>query len=241
MTSLATLIFFTILQVPSLVPPPDALAQAQAVLAAIVAKEFASVEEQFTGEMKAALPSGRLAAIWTRLLSQSGAHKSCETNPRVMEDRGQADGDHGLRVRAGNGSTSSSRSTAPAGSRDWCSVRPLARRCRTRYPPTRTRRPTPRRPTTVGSGEWALPATLTMPAATRSVPAVVLVHGSGPNDRDETVGANKPFKDLAAGLASRGVAVLRYDKRTRVHGAKMAAAHGLHRPAGSDRGCAAKR
>jgi dienelactone hydrolase len=50
----------------------------------------------------------------------------------------------------------------------------------------------------------------------------VLVHGSGPNDRDETVGANKPFKDLATGLASRGVAVLRYDKRTMVHGGKSA-------------------
>jgi alpha-beta hydrolase superfamily lysophospholipase len=49
------------------------------------------------------------------------------------------------------------------------------------------------------------------------------VHGSGPNDRDETVGANKPFKDLAAGLASRGIAVLRYDKRTMVHRAKIAA------------------
>jgi alpha-beta hydrolase superfamily lysophospholipase len=49
------------------------------------------------------------------------------------------------------------------------------------------------------------------------------VHGSGPNDRDETVGANKPFKDLATGLASRGIAVLRYDKRTFVHRAKLAA------------------
>jgi alpha-beta hydrolase superfamily lysophospholipase len=49
------------------------------------------------------------------------------------------------------------------------------------------------------------------------------VHGSGPNDRDETVGANKPFKDLAVGLASRGIAVLRYDKRTMVHRAKVAA------------------
>jgi len=49
------------------------------------------------------------------------------------------------------------------------------------------------------------------------------VHGSGPNDRDETIGANKPFKDLATGLGSRGIAVLRYDKRTRVHRAKVAA------------------
>jgi alpha-beta hydrolase superfamily lysophospholipase len=50
---------------------------------------------------------------------------------------------------------------------------------------------------------------------------VVLVHGSGPNDRDETILANKPFRDLAWGLSSRGIAVLRYEKRTRVHGEKM--------------------
>jgi len=48
------------------------------------------------------------------------------------------------------------------------------------------------------------------------VPAVVLVHGSGPQDRDETIGPNKVFKDLAWGLANRGVAVLRYDKRSLV-------------------------
>ncbi|MGO9180459.1 MAG: alpha/beta fold hydrolase, partial [Candidatus Limnocylindrales bacterium] len=39
----------------------------------------------------------------------------------------------------------------------------------------------------------------------------------------ETFGPNKPFRDLAWGLASRGIAVLRYDKRTFVYGAQMAA------------------
>jgi dienelactone hydrolase len=77
---------------------------------------------------------------------------------------------------------------------------------------------------TVGTGtEWALPGTLTMPVGNGSFPAVVLVHGSGPNDRDETILASKPFRDLAWGLASQGVAVLRFDKRTRVYGAKVAA------------------
>ena len=59
-----------------------------------------------------------------------------------------------------------------------------------------------------------LGATLSMPKGEERVPGVVLVHGSGPSDRDETIGPNKPFKDLAWGLASRGVAVLRYDKRS---------------------------
>lgn len=66
----------------------------------------------------------------------------------------------------------------------------------------------------VGSGKWQLPGTLTLPAGEGPFPAVVLVHGSGPHDRDETIGSNKPFKDLAWGLACRGIAVLRYDKRT---------------------------
>ena len=77
---------------------------------------------------------------------------------------------------------------------------------------------------TVGAGtEWTLPATLTLPTGTGPFPAVVLIHGSGPNDRDETIGPNKPFQDLAQGLASQGIAVLRYDKRTRVHPGKVTA------------------
>ncbi|NUO48783.1 MAG: alpha/beta fold hydrolase [Polyangiaceae bacterium] len=66
----------------------------------------------------------------------------------------------------------------------------------------------------VGSAP-ALPGTATLPRGSGPFPAVVLVHGSGPNDRDETVGGAKPFKDLAWGLASKGIAVLRYVKRSR--------------------------
>jgi hypothetical protein len=73
----------------------------------------------------------------------------------------------------------------------------------------------------VGSGEWALPGTLTLPVGDGPFPAIVLVHGSGANDRDETVGPNKPFRDLAWGLASRGIAVLRYEKRTKQYAAKF--------------------
>lgn len=75
----------------------------------------------------------------------------------------------------------------------------------------------------VGADGFQLPATLTLPisaSVNKKVPCVVLVHGSGPNDRDETLGPNKPFRDLAWLLAEEGIATLRYDKRTKVYGAR---------------------
>src|SRR6185369_13532941 len=74
----------------------------------------------------------------------------------------------------------------------------------------------------VGEGDWKLPGTLTVPSGAGPFPAVALVHGNGSNDRDETIGGAKVFKDLAEGLASRGIAVLRYEKRTKVFSARMA-------------------
>ncbi|HEX8777041.1 MAG TPA: alpha/beta fold hydrolase [Rhodanobacter sp.] len=65
-------------------------------------------------------------------------------------------------------------------------------------------------PTPVGP----LRGALTLPAGHGPFPAVVLVAGSGAHDMDETVGPNKPFQDIADGLARAGIASLRYDKRT---------------------------
>ena len=53
----------------------------------------------------------------------------------------------------------------------------------------------------------------------------MLVHGSGPNDRNEAIGPNRPFEDIADGLASRGIAVLRYDKRTKIAPQAFAPTH----------------
>ncbi len=63
-------------------------------------------------------------------------------------------------------------------------------------------------------GDCELGATLSVPDGDGPFPGVVIVHGSGPQDRDGTIGVNKVYQDLAWGLASNGVAVLRYDKRT---------------------------
>ena len=80
-------------------------------------------------------------------------------------------------------------------------------------------------PVTVGAGgAFPLPGLLTMPLGVSSpVPAVVLVHGSGPGDMDQTINAIKPFRDIAYFLAENGIATLRYDKRTFAHGETMAA------------------
>ncbi|WP_431932631.1 alpha/beta fold hydrolase [Nonomuraea jabiensis] len=75
---------------------------------------------------------------------------------------------------------------------------------------------------TVGSGPLAVPGTLSLPRGQGPWPGVVLLSGGGPFDRDATSGPNKPLKDLAWGLASRGVAVLRYDKVTHVHADRLA-------------------
>ncbi len=58
-----------------------------------------------------------------------------------------------------------------------------------------------------------LAGTMTIPAGQGPFPAVVLVSGSGPQDRDETVFDHKPFLVLADHLTRRGIAVLRYDDR----------------------------
>jgi uncharacterized protein len=73
----------------------------------------------------------------------------------------------------------------------------------------------------IGGDAWKLGGTLLIPAGKPPFAGIVLVHGPGPNDRDETIYANKVFADLAEGLASRGIAVLRYDKRTKVYGQQM--------------------
>lgn len=72
-----------------------------------------------------------------------------------------------------------------------------------------------------GLGE--LPGILALPAGDGPFPAVVLLQGSGPSDKDETIGNLAPFRDLAEGLAARGIAVYRFDKRSFVYGAEMAA------------------
>ena len=66
---------------------------------------------------------------------------------------------------------------------------------------------------TGGSPEVTLAGTLTMPRGDGPFPAVVLMSGSGPQDRNETLMGHRPFLVLADHLTRQGIAVLRYDDR----------------------------
>ncbi len=66
-----------------------------------------------------------------------------------------------------------------------------------------------------------LPGVLTVPKGEGPFPAVILLQGSGASDKDESVGNLKPFRDIAEGLAERGIAVYRFDKRSYVYGMEL--------------------
>lgn len=73
----------------------------------------------------------------------------------------------------------------------------------------------------IKSGNLTLPGTLLVAKDNNQKKLVILVHGSGANDRDETLGQLKPFKDLAEGLLKAGISTYRYDKRNYVDPASI--------------------
>ena len=73
----------------------------------------------------------------------------------------------------------------------------------------------------VKTGTFSMPGALCVPNNIKNPPVVILLAGSGPNDKDESLGPNKALKDFALGLASNGIATYRYDKRTLVYGKDM--------------------
>src|SRR4051812_1052021 len=194
----------------------DARGRARAILASVAAKDFARIEAQFDDKMKAALPPGRLAVLWSTLEAQAGAFKGCSGEPRLrtIADKRMVitpcEFEH-AKIDAQTAFDAEGRISGFAFRPSEVAVNytPPAYVDASAYAESDL---------TVVSGEWTLPATLTLPNGAGPFPAVVLVHGSGPQDRDSTIGRNKPFKDLALGLASRGVAVLRYEKRTKIYG-----------------------
>jgi dienelactone hydrolase len=74
---------------------------------------------------------------------------------------------------------------------------------------------------TVGKEPYYLPAKLMVPNGLESYPLVIILQGSGTHDIDGTLGPNKPYRDIAVGLASKGIATLRYPKKYLVYPDKV--------------------
>jgi dienelactone hydrolase len=200
---------------------------AQAIVKKLVARDFDGVAATFSPKMRAEVGPPQLEAVWKNIEASSGPFEGVAdvvekhaTEATVVQLTAKFsklelevtvavnDASHGV---------------------DGLFVRP--KNNHPYAPPAYVDRMTfTEKETTVGAAPWALPATITLPndgaapaaRGGKGVPGVVLVHGSGPNDRDETLGGTKVFRDLAWGLAARGVAVIRYEKRTRAHGTEMA-------------------
>lgn len=191
----------------------DLEAKTKALLEAVTRGDFALASKDFGQVMKDALPPAKFAPTWQAIEARAGkwqAIESFELTPAGTAWSARAtsrfERDKLVVEVVFDGGDEVIGLFAKAPPVAWSA------------PPYATADQFTERDVTVsGAGTApALPGTLTLPKASGLVPAVVLVHGSGPNDRDETVGATKVFKDLAWGLASKGIAVLRYEKRTRV-------------------------
>ena len=219
--------------VPSAVPSPgtdgDPAAIGRQVVGGMARGDFAGVEALFDETMRTALPEAKLKELWDSLVGQLGAYQGTGDVKTAVQDPYTI---VLVRTDFASGPVNIQVTVHSAGRVAGLFVRPVEAAS-----PAPGASPTPspspaayvrsdafhESDVTVGTAPWALPGTLSMPNGAGPFPAVVLVHGSGPNDRDETVGPNKPFRDLAQGLASQGIAVLRYDKRTKVYGEQMAA------------------
>ena len=201
---------------------PDYEALGRGLVTQLSARQFDKVEAQFDDQMKAALPLTKMPEVWDSILAQVGAFKgitaakvlqkqglaaafvTCEFERATldaqiyMDSRGQVKGLFFAPPAASDSSTAEAEWKAPA----YADAGKFHER-----------------DTTITSGRWQLPGVLTLPSTKSAVPAVVLVQGSGPHDQDETLGPAKPFKDLAWGLATQNIAVLRYVKRTKQYGA----------------------
>lgn len=196
---------------PSTTAPTDA--KTTAFIALLAQGKFDDAEASFDAAMRGALPPSKLAETWKAVESKLGAFEAIEKIDNKTHE--------GYVLAHATSKFQRDRLVIKVVFDDKGSIAglfflpaPVAWSA----PPYAAPASFEEREVQVGSSP-PLPGTLTMPkhASSQGVPAVVLVHGSGPNDRDESIAAIKPFKDLAWGLASKGIAVLRYDKRTKVH------------------------
>jgi dienelactone hydrolase len=196
---------------------------AQAVVDNLLAGNFEAATKDFDSTMLAALPASTLETTWNAVVGQVGAFQ------KQLGTQTQQVGGYTVVVitlQFERATLDAQISVDTSGQVAGFYIKPGASTAPSTYEPPAYAdlNAFEEQDVVLNKGsEWELPGTLTVPKGDGPFPAVVLVQGSGPNDRDETIGPNKPFRDLAWGLASQGIAVLRYDKRTLVYGQKIAA------------------
>lgn len=195
-------------------------ALAKSLTQQLAAKQFDAIVAHFDPTMTAAMPSAKLAQTWDAITAQTGAFQSIEgitaqtvqgyeieiVTTQFAHAKLNLKWVFDAQGRVAGFFAAPAEETAP-----WTP------------PPYADPSAFHEDPATVGAAPWQLNGTLTLPNGKGPFPAVVLVAGSGPNDQDETIEANKPFKDLAWGLATHGIAALRYNKRTLQYGKQIAA------------------
>lgn len=181
------------------------------LLDSLDAGQFEQAEANFGAQMKTAVPAERLRQVWKSLPEQMGP-ASGRGEPTVSAHDTVALVE--IPLHYAHGELLAKVAVAADGSIVGFLVQPA--------PPPAAAAPGPEAnyresDFQVGQPPNALSGTLAVPRHGGPFVAVVLVHGSGPQDRDETIGGNRPFLDLARGLAARGIAVLRYEKRSKSH------------------------
>jgi uncharacterized protein len=193
-------------------------AAAQKVIQQLVAGEFSKIEALYNQRMAEALPPGKLAESWPGLIQQEGAFESVTGTQTI---RVQGIDVVKLACKFANATLDATVAFDADGKIAGLSFRPH-QDIETPWNAPAYAKPDSftEQGLTLVNGKFELPGTLTIPKGDGPFPAVVLVHGSGPHDQDESIGPNKGFKDLAYGLAAHGIAVFRYTKRTEKYGEK---------------------
>jgi dienelactone hydrolase len=193
-------------------PRPDATAIALQLLDRLDAHDYAAAETAFGPQMAAAVPAEKLQEVWESLPKLAG-DATGRGEPAVAAQDGVQQVT--IPLHFAKAELVARVVVATDGSIVGFMVQPPAAPA---APPPAADANFGETDFSVGEGERALPGTLALPKAAppaAGFAAVVLVHGSGPQDRDESIGPNKPFLDIARGLAAQGIAVLRYDKRSK--------------------------
>jgi dienelactone hydrolase len=209
--------------------PGTAGAAALEVIELARAGQFAEIASRFAPSLRPMVPAGALAAAWA---AETGSHGAV-TGVGAPASEPAGPGTTLVRVPVRFEREDLTVAVELAGEAGWITGIQLLPA--SAAAPTEPWAPPPyadpgaftEAEVTLGDGPLAVPGTLTLPRRDGPVPAVALLSGSGPLDRDETIGRNKPFKDLAWGLASAGLAVLRFDKVTLAHPREVAADQGF--------------